>query len=401
MAEPNPYEPKGFIDNPPPATRRLLLFGVSRLDQVLAKGNVWYVRHYESYFDEVYVIYLHGRASEQITQGRTTLISVGGRVDNFVLDLALAPFRLYRVARKLRPGVYLTADLFFSWWTALLTRLLLRARIVLMPVAIPEQLHADRGRSMTGLPIRIERAIIRWSFRACYRVYTARAFGDFVEWLSSHPIARNKLILTDSIAEALPSQAFFDRLRQRLPQSDSGRPFTFIFVGRLHPEKLVDHLLVAFRETLNGTTAHEMKLVIIGDGDQRPKLEQMARDLGIEMAVEFRGAVPNAHLPDHLQTADAFVSTLTGTSLREAALCGLPIVAYERDWVRGLLKDEETALMVSPGDKTALAAAMLRIVSDHTLREKIAVNAMLLGETLWSPAGVKEALSKLHAVVAS
>jgi hypothetical protein len=56
---------------------------------MLAKGNVWYVRHYEAYFDRVYVAYMFGSPHEPVTNGNTTLVSLGsGRGQK--MDLARA-----------------------------------------------------------------------------------------------------------------------------------------------------------------------------------------------------------------------------------------------------------------------------------------------------------------------
>ena len=56
-------------------TKRLLLFGMNRLTEAVAKGNLSYLRHYERYFDEVCVVYLHGYCEKPVSMGKTTCIS--------------------------------------------------------------------------------------------------------------------------------------------------------------------------------------------------------------------------------------------------------------------------------------------------------------------------------------
>jgi len=383
-----------------PLPRRLFIFTLSRLDDVRSKGNVWYVRHYENYFDEVWVAYVFGKERRSVTQGKTTLTSVAG--SSKWLNLALAPVRLYLLARKIRPTVYLTGDQILSWWTGVLLRVLMKARVVLMPVSMPEQLYRDRGVSQSGLPIFIERWCIAASYRAAYKILTAHAFGDFVNWLKNEPAAKNKLVVLNTLVDALPTPSFLAALGRLDGNRTTGRCFQLIYVGRLHAEKLVDHLLrVMDVVRKRGFGPNRMKLHIVGDGPQRKDLEALTNDLGVAESVLFRGPVDNADLPQMLASMDAFVSTLAGTSLREAALCRLPIVAYDRDWVHGLLVHEATALLVAPGDVEAFAEAVIRLVENTRLSRKLAEGAHQLALSLWSQSSLKDSLAELDQAVSA
>jgi len=378
--------------------RRLLIFTPSRLEDVMNKGNVWYVRHYENYFDEVCVAYVFGKEKRSVTQGKTTLTSVAG--SSKWLNLALAPVRLFRLARRMQPTMYLTGDQILSWWTGILLRIFMRARVVLMPVSMPEQLYRDHGVSQTGLPIFIERRCIAASFRAAHKILTAQAFGDFVNWLRDAPAAKDKLIVLKTVVDALPTPNFLaslDRLdgrRQKAPY------FRLVYVGRLHAEKLVDDLLRVMNAVAKrGYGAERMRLHIIGDGPHRDTLEAMTSNLGLAGSVIFHGSVDNSNLPPLLASMDAFVSTLTGTSLREAALCRLPVVAYDRDWVHGLLIDEKTALLVRPGDIDGFADAVIRLSESPRLREILAENIHVLALTFWSQSSLQESLAELDRMI--
>jgi glycosyltransferase involved in cell wall biosynthesis len=361
---------------------------------MLAKGNVWYVRHYEAYFDRVQVAYLLGGPIGSRAQGGTTLVALGsGRQ---IVDLLLSPWRLFRFARRVRPSAYLTADQVFGWWTSLLVRMLLRARVRLMPVCQPEVIYAATGRALSSLPIPIERLFVRLSFASADRVLTARAFGSFVEWLRGDASAARKLIVVDTIAEALPGMGFLEEVRRRAAHADpAGAVGTeVIYVGRLSSEKLVDDLL-----KMVATLAHTgglppgTRLRLIGDGPERPRLEALARELGIVDHVEFVGVIPNEDLPQHLLRARAFVSTLTGTSLREAALCGLPVVAYDIDWLSGLLVHEQNALLVPHRDFVALGRELRRLLGDAALRRRLSENIRGLARQLWSTESVASSLA--------
>jgi glycosyltransferase involved in cell wall biosynthesis len=380
--------------------RILLFYGFSRLNDMLKKGNVWYVNHYETYFDKVYVVYLSGDRHEPVTRSNTTLVSLG--TGNKVLNLVMAPLRLYRFARSLGSCSYLTGDQVFSWWTSWLAKLFLRARICLIPVCVPEQIYASSNHSLSGMPFWIERLSIGLSFRLANKVITGHSFGSFVDWLSKYPLAKRKLIVLDTLVESLPSPDFFNQLSSISNRINEGpsilEDVRLIYVGRIHREKLTDDLITMMAQLRELNDSHaSITLDIIGDGPDRAHLEFLSRENGLANHVRFVGAIPNDQLPAYLNMAKVFVSPLTGTSLREAALVGLPIVAYDMDWISGLLKHEKTALLVAPHDYKAMACQVLRLLKHEHLYRTISRNIKELAWRLWSPRGLKESLSEAFA----
>ncbi len=343
--------------------RTLLLFGLGTLGDMLAKGNVSYLRHYERYFDEVYVGYLCGDAPPSHTMGRTHLVSLGGRAGK-PIDLLFAPIRLYRFAQTVPVTSYLTADLVFSWWTSLLVRLLGRARVVLMPVALPESIYATTGRSLHGLPIWLERRFVRWSFRSAWRLVSPRHAASVYRWLMSDPVARPKTIVAACTVEEYPPAEFYDATWR-----GGAPPPSLIYVGRLHPEKRAADLVEMMGHL--AAAGVEARLDIVGDGPERRQMEARAWELGVADRIAFHGALPHTQIIRFYESATLFVSTLTGTALREAGLVGVPVVAYAMDWIVDLLRDGETALLVRAGDPRDLAEKVARMLADAPLRERL------------------------------
>lgn len=377
-----------FSPRPRTGATKLLLFGVAQQKDMLAKGNVWYVQNYESAFDEVCVAYLIG-GGEEIRRGRSRLIPLGSS-KGAIVDILFSPIRLYQLARRERPTLFLTADQWFSWWTASLSRYLLGASVVLMPVCIPEQMYKDHRKTVSGLPLWADRWLRRLSFRSSSYVYTAHAFGSFVDWLSRDPWSAGKLITGDGLVEALPSAEFMASAAAVGLESRDDGLFRAVYVGRLSDEKLVDHLLRSFQLLSN-----EYRLVLVGDGPARSSLESLANSLKISERVEFRGEISNGDLPKVLRECNAFVSTLTGTSLREAALMGLPIVAYDRDWLHGLLENDKHALLVDDADIAGLARQVERLGRNPDLARRLGQNAQTLASSLWTLPAARQSLEKL------
>jgi glycosyltransferase involved in cell wall biosynthesis len=143
-----------------------------------------------------------------------------------------------------------------------------------------------------------------------------------------------------------------------LRRPDHG-PLKLLYVGRLSPQKNVSRLLEAM-----GRTRQAIHLTVVGDGEQRAELHELAARLGLT-TVTFAGARLGADLARSYADADAFVlpSDKEGMPLvaLEAMAAGLPIVATAVPGTIELLGD--VALMAEP-DPTALAAALDTIAGD-------------------------------------
>jgi glycosyltransferase involved in cell wall biosynthesis len=131
-----------------------------------------------------------------------------------------------------------------------------------------------------------------------------------------------------------------------------------ITVGRLSPEKNHALLLEAFRIL---ATEVDAELVIVGEGELRPALQQRAAELGLTERVSFAGFQPRP--ADFLAKSDLFVlsSDQEGlpTALIEALYCGLPVVSTDcPHGPREILMDGKYGSLVRVGDACALAEAM-------------------------------------------
>jgi glycosyltransferase involved in cell wall biosynthesis len=129
-------------------------------------------------------------------------------------------------------------------------------------------------------------------------------------------------------------------------------------VCRLEPQKGVD---VAIR-ALQGIPG--VRLVVLGEGPQRGELEQLARELGVD--VYLPGRVPD--VAAWLRRADLLVHPVRwegfGLALLEAMLASLPVVATNVSSIPEIIADGETGVLVPPDDPGALAAAVDRVLAD-------------------------------------
>lgn len=159
------------------------------------------------------------------------------------------------------------------------------------------------------------------------------------------------------------------------PDPGAGRsaPPRFVYLGRLKRYKGVDLTLRAL--AMARTTRPDLELDIAGGGDDRPRLERLATDLGLGPAVRFRGYVDEATKLSLLRgaTANVFPSPKEGwgITVMEAAACGTPSLASNAPGLRDSVRDGVTGLLVPHGDVAALAEGMLALAADPQWVERL------------------------------
>ncbi len=151
-------------------------------------------------------------------------------------------------------------------------------------------------------------------------------------------------------------------------------PLRVLFVGALRHEKSVDTLIEAVG--LLQAQGYEIVLDIVGDGDQRPFLEDCARRYLTEGTCRFHGFQTDpAVLHRFYSMADLFVlpsvSEGLGRVVLEAMARGVPVVASAAGGIPDLVQHERTGLLVSPREPKHLADALERVINDAGLRRRL------------------------------
>jgi glycosyltransferase involved in cell wall biosynthesis len=153
------------------------------------------------------------------------------------------------------------------------------------------------------------------------------------------------------------------------PAGDTGG-VRLISVGRLVWQKAYPLLLRACARLRERGV--DLRLTIIGEGEERQALETLRDQLGLRDRVDLPGALAAAQVATALRAADLFVLSSVsegfGMVLLEAMACGLPVVAPELNGLPEVVTDGDDGLLFRPGSDEALARAIEALVADPARR---------------------------------
>jgi glycosyltransferase involved in cell wall biosynthesis len=224
-------------------------------------------------------------------------------------------------------------------------------------VSLADTLVTDRGRFRPGsLPARALEAIDRRAFRSADRLVADTA---------AHARFFAQLAGLDEV------EVCFVGAEERLFKPGWGPPehFTALFVGKLIPLQGVETILAAAR------LVSECRFRIVGSGQLAPLLADRPPNVEHVPWVEY------GRLPDELRRAGCALG-IFGTTAKaqrvipnkafQALACGVPLVTADTPAARELLVNEESALLVPPGDPGALADAVRRLATEADLAQRIA-----------------------------
>jgi glycosyltransferase involved in cell wall biosynthesis len=155
-----------------------------------------------------------------------------------------------------------------------------------------------------------------------------------------------------------------------------------IFVGSFYEWHDVATLLKAFVRVLN--LYPDARLILVGDGAKRQATMQLAIELGITRSVIFTGMVAHTDVPRFMAAADIAVVPypvlqqdvwLSPLKLFEYMAAGNAIIASNVGQLSEWVTNERNGLLVQPGDISALAAGIERLIDDPGLRLELGQNA--------------------------
>lgn len=108
------------------------------------------------------------------------------------------------------------------------------------------------------------------------------------------------------------------------------------------------------------------RYLLVGKGPDRPRIEQLINDVGVQDAVIFAGFIPDEELTEHYNLCDLFAMPSKGEGFGivylEALACGKPVLAGNKDGSRDALADGELGILVDPDDTDDIASQIIRLL---------------------------------------
>ncbi len=333
------------------------------------------------------------RAATEATQAPNEFITAAGRLQLEVeviperrrLDLRTLP-ALRNVVELQKPDLVVTHSVksHFLLWRSQLWR------------EYP-WVAFHHGYTTTDLKMRAYNLLDRWSLpTADHLVTVCHAFAR--ELASSTGVPLEKISVRHNSVRPKPKVAAVEvqSFRTRLGIASDER--MVLTVGRLSREKAQIDLLAAYKRLRATNPDLSSKLIIVGDGPERSRLEAAADAHGIRERVIFTGQVSDVQL--FYAAADVFAlpshSEGSPNVLLEAMAANLPIVATMVGGVTEIVKNHESALLVPAKDPDALAAAVVRVLTDSKLAQRLTANASALVATRYTPENYVRSLTEIY-----
>jgi glycosyltransferase involved in cell wall biosynthesis len=149
-----------------------------------------------------------------------------------------------------------------------------------------------------------------------------------------------------------------------------------LYTGRLKRYKNLDTLLLALRDL--AVDVPDVRLAIVGDGDDHQRLMTLARRLRVDDRITF-DSFDGAQIAGWLSAAWIAVNPSVkegwGLGVLEAARYGVPTVGSDVPGLRDSIRHGETGLLVPANDPAQLGGALRRLLTDAALRDILGDNA--------------------------
>jgi len=176
--------------------------------------------------------------------------------------------------------------------------------------------------------------------------------------------------------EIIPNGVKYDRFASPVPpfaEYEDGK-LNILFLGRLEKRKGLPYLLQAYAQVK--ARMPDTRLLIVGpDGGMRQACEGFVQRERLKDVV-FTGYVSDKNLPRYYKTADVFCAPNTGNEsfgiiLLEAMAAGTPVVASDIEGFAYVVGHQAEGILVPRRDTSALADALLQLLSDPDRRQEM------------------------------
>ena len=181
------------------------------------------------------------------------------------------------------------------------------------------------------------------------------------------------------------------------PEKPPAKPAEYpyiLFVGRLSAEKFPFDVLDAFE--IAGLHLPEYRLIMIGDGALRKDVERRIANSQFKDRIVLMGDCPNDIVLKWTAHASVAICPFSGSTLVEAMLCGVPIVAYDFEWHAEVIIDDYTGFLVPFSNVAALAEKVINVVKNYDEAKRVGNRGRDLAGVIFDKEKIREKESAFY-----
>jgi N-acetyl-alpha-D-glucosaminyl L-malate synthase BshA len=175
----------------------------------------------------------------------------------------------------------------------------------------------------------------------------------------------------------------------------SGSVPVIVHISNFRPVKRTTDVIEIFKRVRDKARA---KLVMVGDGPDRPRTIDLAKELGILADVDFVGVTEN--VIDLLSSADVFVLPSEmesfGLAALEAMACEVPVVAANTGGLAEVVEEGKSGYLLPIGDVESMAARVLEIINNTDLRSQFGKRGRKIATEKFTPRAALDAYMGLY-----
>lgn len=240
----------------------------------------------------------------------------------------------------------------------------LMAKLLRRPAFV--KIGGGRGIGEVAVSTRSVRGRLKWRTLRWLRPRLVAVTADLADELAEHDVDLPVSIIPNGVdtERFKPApQEIKESLRQQ--SLDWPRGLSFIYAGRLAPEKRLGDFIGAFAEALKRTSV-SAHFILAGEGPEEPGLRETAEKAGLlEKGVHFRGAVDELEQKIY-PMADVFVlpseSEGLSNALLEAMSCGLAVIASRVGGTVQVVEDGQSGILFKSGDREEMTRSIERLL---------------------------------------
>jgi len=169
-------------------------------------------------------------------------------------------------------------------------------------------------------------------------------------------------------------------------------------VSRLYPAKRIDILIRSLRAVKRA--GEKVRLLIIGEGPDRTRLERITEEMGVREEVSFRGSLPDTVMREYFAAADIFVFAAPdepwGLVVLEAMASRLPVIVPTTGGSGEIVEDGITGLYTRQGTPREYAERILTLLRDEELAREIGNEAEATVKDRFHIEGMVDSLEELY-----